>query len=341
MEEPSILQNPEELEANRQGRITPAQIERLRPQARGLGSSCLGIFLTILGTGLACVLATIAAALLDADAEPTVAAWCLVGLAGTSSLAWVLFRAWQKQHVFNRECDTSTIEQGTGELIFQKNEYKLVVNDRVLTIHFSENACGLLPGVPYQVYYLPESRLVLSVEPAQNIATNQVQEAVNQILIKAHRFTPEELEANRMGQITTSQRLKPLPTAIGGFLLSLTIFIGLIIDLATGLTLSSQIFPLIIAVLGFYYGSTRFGNALTDMLQSAPSELSGIAFKTLRVGGRRNREAFYFYRFDSGELQVSHKAYDLLLPNLEYRVFYLPKTGRILSMELTGLAQQS
>lgn len=332
----SFLHNPVDVAANRERKITPQQMERLKPPGL-LRAGCLSIVLMVFGTCAVLFLA----AMLDTSLEVFVGMWFVFLLLFGAVWGWVFFRAIRRKVVFQRECQEGAISQGRGELVFHKNEYQIQVENFFMALPPSENACGLLPGTAYQVYYLSESHQLLSIEEPGPVPFLPVQEGMNKLLQRFHKFGLDELDANNQGQITPGQRLKLLPRAVGGAFLCLGILMALLVDLATGLTLSSTIFPLIVAALGFYYGWVAFANALSDLLVQAPMEISGRIQKKLKVvRNGRYQTAEHFYVTENQSLQVSYTAYQVLLPDLTYRIFYLPKTRTILSMEMIAGSTQ-
>ena len=60
--------------------------------------------------------------------------------------------------------------------------------DDELILSTTNEASGLLPGVRYNFYYLPESRFVLSAEQLGEISSGQVRLALTDILARGQWF---------------------------------------------------------------------------------------------------------------------------------------------------------
>jgi hypothetical protein len=60
-------------------------------------------------------------------------------------------------------------------------------------------------------------------------------------------------------------------------------------------------------------------------------QATGIATRSVQHAGRSTR---YYYHIGGQRLAVSHRAYQALLPGRAYRVYYTPRSQRVVGMEV-------
>lgn len=200
---------------------------------------------------------------------------------------------------------------------------------------------GLIPGALYQVYYLEQSRVVLSAQPAREPDQQQVISAVQNILYQAFRFGPAELAANQTGEMTPSQNIGKLGIQIGASILAV-VFSVLLFVATISRPESLPLPPLMmyLAALGCgLIGAWMLVLAMLDLGPTAVQQVAGIMKKEVRrIENSRGRGAkHYLFSINDLEFDVNQKNYIALVENLQYQVYYLKHTKIVLSIEVTGL----
>ncbi len=162
------LTNPDFIEANRQGEISPEQAALLGPAGskfmkrfqRGSRLSGIAVILVL-------VFFLVVQALGIEISTPLVLAafgLTLVILAVQIGGRWA--RAKRQTSLLIQDLARGLIQSGAGSLQFGKDSYLIVVGDRELQLPLGSKE-GLSPGISYNIYYLPESGVVLSAEPVE------------------------------------------------------------------------------------------------------------------------------------------------------------------------------
>ena len=78
-------------------------------------------------------------------------------------------------------------------------------------------------------------------------------------------------------------------------------------------------------------------NQFIDLTTSMPEMIDGTASKVTRQkGSGRSKRTVYYYVVGGKEFEVSAIAYKAIIEGLQYRVFYTPRTTRLLSIESLG-----
>jgi hypothetical protein len=268
-------------------------------------------------------------------------------VAGVVFLLIVLFtgknvwKLWDNFARLKRDRENRAIRQAQGQLSYSGNGYVFQANDRTLRLP-AQSTGGLLPGATYRVYYLEESGFVLSAEEIFPANPAQLQRALRDILAAANSFSLEDLEANRNGEVTASQRRKALPRALAGAFFSLLalVFGGFFYFVFADLSSSGGEEPFIILLLpgivgGIFLlvGGIMFVNAMLDMTVSTLQHVDGIGHKEKRVTGGKNRRTYYYYVINGQRFEVSYRAFAALIDGLEYRLYHLPRTKRLIAID--------
>jgi hypothetical protein len=350
------LLNPQNVEANRRGEITADQNQRLFMgrwqfdpvvfiQALGMLFLFLGGFLLVLTNGLGVDLWAAAITFLMVGSVFT--GMMLILNKGESMLKlWNTFAQLLKHHGKSR-----AIRQAQGQLAYTKRGYSFGADGRALELPALHDTGGLLPGVRYRVYYLEESEVVLSAEEISPPSPGQVQKALREILATANSFAPEDLEANRNGEVSLSQHLKPLKVATKYFLMTLFLAGCAYWFSISGLELITQITgarlllfilifsipPLVAGICALFCGSIT-ANALFDMFLSIPRQVQGLGHKEKRITGSRRPTTHYYYVVGGQSFEVDYGACAALIDDMEYRVYYLPRTSTLISIEPTDIS---
>lgn len=328
------LQNQAEFQANQRGEITSDQNARLMASV-GFQGGCVVLlasfiafqflfgmvfFVTISWGEIALVISLVV----------LLAVFALIFRLG----AWPL---WQRWSALKRDRENRAIRMGQGQLAYEKGKYIAQAAGRDLLLPASANAGGLKPGATYRFYYLEESGFVLSAEELYPASPAQARSSLLGILASANNFQLEDLELNRNGEMTSAQRMKALPSVLFGLLIgAFPVGIGLVFffvgreedgDLLA--LLIPALFLLIFAGIGGY----MFFNGLLDLMSHAPLVTEGAGRKEKRTSGGKNRRTTYYYVVDGVFFQVGRGAYQALVDGENYRVYALPRTKGLLTIE--------
>lgn len=334
------LLDPEGLAANRAGQISDAQSQRLN-MAIAWNQGCV----TLIFLPISILLGIMAlGSLFAGDFGPNmlIPAVCFGGVALLFLVisvagAWNMFSGWRQ---VSRDRQNNAIRQAQGRVSFDKNGYSFDADGRRLKLPSPEHTGGLLPGGVYRVFYLEESGVVLSAEEVFPPSPAQTRAALTEILAQANGFTLDDLAANRNGEVTPAQRMKPLSQVIGGAIFGL-------MALAFGGLFFFQVFPsadagealpaMVISalVLGIFalVGGWMFLNGLLDIAVSSLEQAQGAGRKEKRTSGGKSRSTRYYYVIDGKSFQVARRAYTALLEGMDYRIYYLPRTKKLVSIE--------
>lgn len=333
----SNIQDPGELQANLRGEITEAQNSRLNASL-GFQSGCVSlIFMAILMP----FFFTMSIFAIQAFNEAWIFGVSILVILAFFAIALVtrlggLWQAWQRWNALKRDRDGRSVRMGQGQLAFEKGAYNVQAAGRTLLLPASSNACGLKPGATYRFYYLEESGFVLSAEELFPASTAQAQNAMLEILASANKFNMEELDLNRNGEMSNAQRMRALPNMFFGLLFGLfPLGIGFMIFKDNdGQNLASLIFPLVILLIFALFAGLMFFNGLLDLLSQTPLVMEGVGHKEKRTSrGKRSRNTTYYYVIDGAYFQVNQGAYQALVDGERYRVYALPRSKRLLTIE--------
>jgi hypothetical protein len=234
------------------------------------------------------------------------------------------------------------VRSGVGELAYSpKIGFSAKVNEEDLILSATHDSSGLLPGVRYNFYYLPESRFVLSAEQLGEISSGQVRQALTEVLAQANGFTLDDLKANQNGEVTDAQRWAGLKKLIPGVILMGFAFVfGLlfIYPFLMNSDLSSNLVPLLF-VGGFLaifvaIGFTMVLNAILDFNTSESEAVEGVGRKiTRRKSSGRSSRTVYYYVIGDHEFEVPQKAFPALVEGINYRAYFMPRSKRLMTLE--------
>jgi hypothetical protein len=339
------LLNPDEADANRRGEITPAQNDRLNAMALGR-QGCGTIIVPFFAVGIFFFF------LLAGMFSSTGISWILL-LPGVIFLVIILgfskslYNWWRNSTKLKADRANGIVRSGVGELGYSpKTGFTAKVIDDDLILSRSNDASGLLPGVRYNFYYLPESRFVLSAEQLGEISSGQVRLALTDILAQANGFTKEDLQTNQNGQVTQSQRMAGLKKWVPGLIIMGVAFLFELIFLYPLISsnLDSNLIPVVfiggtlvvLTSIGFTMGLKGF----LDFNTSVPEMIEGPGHKiTRRKSTGRSSRTVYYYTIGNNEFEVAQKAFPALLEGVNYRAYFMPSTKRLLSIEPTTMPE--
>ncbi len=325
------LTNSEDVDYNRTGRVSPAQVARYAARKRGHPWVFLLIFFFLVA-----IFVFLALAATQSGEDPTgywVAALMIVGIFTLILIPIVVELAW-KQKV-KRELTEGRVEMVDGQVIWKRSRLTTQAPDHRLKPIYSDTL-NLAPG-SYRFYFLPESGGLLSAESLGISDQSASRRELIGILAKANHFEPAWLELNRAGNLAPGQKRRLILLSTWFYLLGLFILgsfvYGFIQPLQDNLQdPGSLIFPglLLVAILaGAGYVAWQGLRTVRDAMAGKVSSIQGRVYKTMHSG----RSTTFYYVLDNLNWIVSRTAYNALVEGEPYRVYYVPLSRRLVAIE--------
>lgn len=339
------LSHPDDIAANKRGYITDHQrtvFARLARNQRIIAWLVVGAGLAYFGLMGYLIIATWPPSLREGLGYLIIGLFLVqVGERMISSLR-KLRRLAQTQH----ELSVGLLAQAPGQVIWQARRYVAQIPGH--TLYFAP-PLNLPPG-NYRFFYLPRSRWLLAAEslnPADPTHTTQPYLAV---LARANHFSLDALVANRQGQLCEAQRKAQIYNlALIALMLGLkSAFFGVLIFfvwrtyLAGGNPLGETIALTILLLLPpttAFLMAARHGfsfSTIVDLREGRVAMTEGVVHKTM-VHLSNSKEPLYYYRLNRLKFPVSEAGYDALIVGRFYRVYYLPRSKILLSLEPLAL----
>jgi len=341
------------LEANKQGRIHPEQIELLGGKIGDfVGFMRIGINLKqaflyfTLSIFLGFTLITMQMATLYIIAGFILPLVVLVLLFLSK---WFLYK--RNRTNLQNELDQGRIEDGVGTLKFGKESYHVALPNRKLTMPFVSKE-ELNPGVSYHFYYLPQSGVILSAEEVKHTPVAEVRAVFTETLAEANGFKVSSLEANKRGELTTEQ-----VTGIYSHLLSPLVFIATSIGVIyfqvsrleldglfsldaflTALrqsTTSMKIFGIVFIVL-LVWGLVLLLQTLLDIAgkQVAMVEGQGFRKKTTSTDDDGSRNTRMYYEIGGVRFNVDRRGFLAFEDGRKYKAYFTPRRKVLVNIEV-------
>jgi hypothetical protein len=349
----SKLMDPAALEANRVGQVTPQQRQALIGQASTFG--IVGVVLWLLFFG-----AVVAATGRFLENNPVIG---IVLLFGTLILTLMVVGRIASIPMRQRLNDPH-LEQLSGEVIWHGANYVPESNGRLLQPIYGY-ARPLQPGLytffclegthwllsaeltgthgatsAGAVNYSPEQLYALNAAPAGSVpsrppSTFDVVE-VSRALAQANGFNSPDLEANRAGHLSGRQ-VRGLLSDVFSALYGIAILLVIVVLIVVGLSTKARFDVTGLLAIAFILGLAF----LMLFLHASREVLDILGRKVLSVEGTVTRgvwshhrgRATYYYRVDGHTFTVGNAGYTALFEGLSYRIFYVPHTGNLVSIE--------
>ena len=242
------------------------------------------------------------------------------------------------------------VASAQGEVIWRKDRCVIHTHDRELKL--PDKSLNPPPPGPYHFYFLLGKDTLLSAQPistdtgmlaypnllaASGLPGNeQARLALLDALGNTLDFTPEDLLWNRQGTLSPAQRETLLRKVASGMRWSL-FFLPVSIAGTVALILFAPDWPVVVGaiLIGIW--------CLSNLLITAPKKRTEIqqAVVSWKEGnvwahedpGDSDSGPSYFYKLDDLSFSVSYAAYQVLVHNTRYRLYYLPYAKVLLSME--------
>lgn len=240
----------------------------------------------------------------------------------------------------SRELRAGRVARAEGTLAWQRNTYVAQVSGEELFM-LSAMKRELLPG-RYRFAYLPRIRVLAAADPINP----HPHLALTGRLAQAHDFSLETLAANRHGRVTPAQSFQRGSWILSsiGLAVLLVWIAGLLILAATEPILPTYPFTNphalnpIYVLIGSAVASAlvttialvAWRRLATDLRDRRPAVVEGHIRKVVRD---QDVLPIYEYELNGRRFRVAKGAYEALDEALTYRVYSLPRSRMLLSIE--------
>lgn len=329
---PRTIDPDEDLDANRQGCVSPAQVTAFQTRSnRHRPWSVASVLLAALT--LFAFVASVGLGGAGTDPLGLVVVGGMIAVV-TGALVGPSLLAMNRAARFARDLKDGRVESAYGQVSWKRGAYVAETDQRRLWPVFDDSV-DLLPG-RYRFYYLPESGGLLSAESSGLGDPSSGPAELLSGLTRSLYFTLEALDENRGGRMSFSQSLRLAVTAALYLLGALAAF-----GLAAALLWSdlhrahpsdailTVIFGEVLLVLIGIYVFWRGLLIAFDALSGKVSYEDGLLRKAVRHG----RTTYYKYHLNSLTWNVSRRAYNALVQGPAYRVYYAPRSRSLLAVE--------
>ena len=313
--------------ANHSGRLTDQQQRRVAAEIRAETASGL----VNAGVTVGLLLLFLLVGIEDAHVGP--AGYAFFG--GLLLLALLLMGGllWRRARLL-AEVQAGELAHATGHVEFVASRYRARVPGRSLDLTGFNLAAG-----SYDFSYLPLSGRVVAAELAAADSPTQAQDELRHALAVANRFNLDDLPAYREGWQGAGafRRLRRLWSTTGWLLLLALGLLMLFVYMTVGVV-PSDLAPLVFVVAMFVFlwalgsGLGPLGRT-PDVLGGQVRSARGEVRKRLRVTHGRYTTMLYYYTLDGQDWLVSAEAYRALIEGQRYRVYYLPRSKKLVGIE--------
>ncbi len=334
------MANSEFVSANKQGQLTPQQIDAFKSAYLWPGAGYLALGAFVGGVLLLMLSGIIIEFLGDGEADWWIGLIVLFFpvLFGGVLLTAGLRRLW----TWSRVNASGALVAAEGRLVWLQNTYKGVIDGRQLSLH---GAAELPPGA-YRFFYLTGANLIVSVERLSlNTTPNDTQDEIVRALHEALDFANEDLEANRSLRLSRRQRgnlvlgVMQLVGFFGSFVLILTSGVGVVLSggslrlaVASGLVPLLCFAPILLGLVVVFVPSIAAD--MRDALAGTVGSVVGPLKELTEVrGSGRSQRTYYYYVVEGQKFKVTPAALKASIEGMPYRLFYLPRSKKVLSIE--------
>jgi|GEM_PF-1472590 len=230
------------------------------------------------------------------------------------------------------DLDNRVVESATGRIEWNGRRYQMRTETRLL--RSLRSGVTLPPPGDYRFYYLPHTGLVVLAEEMPLANADEPGSVLFRALANSNNFSLDDLDLNRNGLLSKHQEnrlLQVMAFYLLIFLAGAVLFGSMIAQIIRATSSTTHLLLMIIGVVL----ALRFGwsgvQIVMDLWNGKVKSVDGpIARET-----RRSRySTAYYYVIDGLRFQVSQAAYNALVEGRPYRVYYVPHSQRLISLEL-------
>jgi hypothetical protein len=229
------------------------------------------------------------------------------------------------------DIENGQVESVIGKVAWTGRRYRMVSDSRKLkSLQYGRT---LPPPGDYRFYCLPESGLVLMAEELGVMSVSQPKDLLLDALARANHFSMDDLQVNRDGSLSHSQELRLLG------LVSVLIALILITVLGVALAVQGQFLEetptslVLIGVIVLILSLRLLWSVIVmvgDMWVGRVNQTDGQV--TRHVHRARNTR-YYTYQVNGFRFRVSMSAYNALIEGREYRIYFAPRSKRLVAIE--------
>ena len=235
------------------------------------------------------------------------------------------------------EVRAGKLQRASGHIVWQAGAYRAQVPGHMLNL----SAFNLGAGT-YEFSFLPRSGRVISAELVARDSPAQAQDELRHILAVTNHFNVDDLPANREGRLgrSGSRRLRsawaPAAWMLLFAFLALVVFVYLV-----NADVSKDMAPILFVaalflILGALAGALGALSPTLDVLGGKVNSAEGVVQKIERRTYGRTANTFYYYRLGNQSWTVTPEAYRALIAGPTYRVYFLPRSKRMVGIEPLG-----
>jgi hypothetical protein len=249
----------------------------------------------------------------------------IIGLfAGLFFGEWFVFFA-------ENDLENRVVESATGRIEWNGRRYQMRTDTRLL--RSLRSAVALPPPGDYRFYYLPHMGLVVMAEQLPAAHRAGPASILYQALSNANRFSADDLSQNQKGFLSQVQEHHLLSTmALYAliFIISAALFVSMTSRILQGVGTTMFVMLLIIGIL---LGAQFGWSSLRILLDVWRGEVRHIDGRVSRRTRRSRYHTTFFYVMDRYNFEVSAAAYEAIVEGLDYRIFFVPFSERLVSIE--------
>jgi len=233
-----------------------------------------------------------------------------------------------------REVRAGHLQRADGHIIWQNGAYRAEVPGHTLNL----SAFNLAAGT-YAFSFLPRSGRVVAAELVALDSPAQAQDELRHALAVTNHFNVDDLPAFREGRLGRAgpRRLRQVWTPTAWMLLvAVVLFVVFVVlvsaEASKDLASLAFVFSVLAGIFGLFTGLFAL-NPTFDLLGGKVSSAAGVIEKVTRHTYGRNANTFYYYRLDNFLWTVSPEAQRTLIDGPAYRVYFLPRSKRLMGIE--------
>jgi len=194
------------------------------------------------------------------------------------------------------------------------------------------SAAALKPGGLHNLANAVQAFEQASLPPLDSTGLAELNRALEDV----GTAKPADLATNQQGQLAGDQRGALMSDLRSNLTVAAVLFAGAAAAAYFGRAKLNLIG--ILAVGGFFglievFLLSQVSSDLSDALGGRVQMSEGAVTKYTRTTHSRTSRTHYYFRLGDARFEVSRQAYDALLPGRNYRLYYAPKTHRLVNIE--------
>jgi len=326
---------PQNLEANRRGSLT---LEQRRALEGAIKEQQAWIFL------LATVFLSVAGYMIfflwqveGEDGRLSLTSIVAIGLVTIGSVSLLLFVSGGETYffIFSRdEIENGQVESVIGKVVWLRGRYRTVSDSRKLRSLYRR---ALPPPGDYRFYCLSRSGLVIMAEELGFASAWQASDLFLEALAGANHFSMADLESNHQGSLSVRQELRLFGYVswLGALtLLCIGICVWAVQSQRIGANLVLYVLLSILGLILLLRISWSVIRIFIDIWNGKVEHTDGLV--TRHIHHARNT-LYYTYQINNLKFHVSRSAYNALIEGRQYRVYFAPRSKRLVAIEPLGL----